>query len=240
MMGRGLDRLQQVPAGNVIAIGGLGTAILKSATITSSPACRPLAPMLFQVTCFDLLIHVSMHSCFIHLFLHSFIRSLIRSFDHWLVCLLVCFMFVCWFVRSFSHSFVHSFIQSTHFFPKVQVRTALTVCLSVYIQVAITFCSCGIGARCCSLDCSRSYRWCQHVLGLCSSIYRHDICTLHTELACWTEHTTLYLPICLQALPWHLPGSCACTTVLSHYQAPLVIKPAQGNAFTCREPAPPE
>ncbi|DBA75465.1 TPA: hypothetical protein ACH3X1_010720 [Trebouxia sp. C0004] len=48
MMGRGLDRLQQVPAGNVIAIGGLGTAILKSATITSSPACRPLAPMLFQ------------------------------------------------------------------------------------------------------------------------------------------------------------------------------------------------
>ena len=49
MMGRGLDRLQQVPAGNVIAIGGLGTAILKSATITSTPACRPLAPMLFQV-----------------------------------------------------------------------------------------------------------------------------------------------------------------------------------------------
>ncbi|KAL0045602.1 hypothetical protein WJX82_010973 [Trebouxia sp. C0006] len=48
MMGRGLDRLHQVPAGNVIAIGGLGTAILKSATITSSPACRPLAPMLFQ------------------------------------------------------------------------------------------------------------------------------------------------------------------------------------------------
>ncbi|KAL3134116.1 hypothetical protein ABBQ32_008537 [Trebouxia sp. C0010 RCD-2024] len=48
MMGRGLDRLQQVPAGNVIAIGGLGTAILKSATITSTPACRPLAPMLFQ------------------------------------------------------------------------------------------------------------------------------------------------------------------------------------------------
>ena len=49
MMGRGLDRLQQVPAGNVIAIGGLCTAILKSATITSTPACRPLAPMLFQV-----------------------------------------------------------------------------------------------------------------------------------------------------------------------------------------------
>ena len=51
MMGRGLDRLQQVPAGNVIAIGGLGTAILKSATITSTSSCRPLAPMLFQVSC---------------------------------------------------------------------------------------------------------------------------------------------------------------------------------------------
>ena len=50
MMGRGLDRLQQVPAGCVIAIGGLGTAILKSATLCSTPAARPLAPMLFQVS----------------------------------------------------------------------------------------------------------------------------------------------------------------------------------------------
>ena len=50
MMGRGLSRLHEVPAGNVIAIGGLGTAILKSATITSTPACRPLAPMLFQAS----------------------------------------------------------------------------------------------------------------------------------------------------------------------------------------------
>ena len=49
MMGRGLDRLQRVPAGSIVAIGGLGTAILKSATLSSSPAARPLAPMLFQV-----------------------------------------------------------------------------------------------------------------------------------------------------------------------------------------------
>lgn len=49
MMGRGLDRLKQVPAGCVVAIGGLGTAILKSATLSSTPAARPLAPMLFQV-----------------------------------------------------------------------------------------------------------------------------------------------------------------------------------------------
>jgi len=32
----------------VLAIGGLDTAILKSATLTDSAAARPLAPMLFQ------------------------------------------------------------------------------------------------------------------------------------------------------------------------------------------------
>ena len=48
MMGRGLERLAQVPAGNVLAIGGLDTAILKSATLSNSPIARPLAPMLFQ------------------------------------------------------------------------------------------------------------------------------------------------------------------------------------------------
>ena len=42
--------LQEVPAGNVLAIGGLDTAILKSATLTDSPTARPLAPMLFQVS----------------------------------------------------------------------------------------------------------------------------------------------------------------------------------------------
>ncbi len=49
MMGRGLERLAEVPAGNVAAFGGLGTAILKSATLSSTPCCRPLAPMMFQV-----------------------------------------------------------------------------------------------------------------------------------------------------------------------------------------------
>ncbi len=33
----------------MLAIGGLDTAILKSATLCSSPAAWPLAPMLFQV-----------------------------------------------------------------------------------------------------------------------------------------------------------------------------------------------
>jgi ribosome assembly protein 1 len=49
MMGRGLERLASVPAGCCLAIGGLERAILKSATLASTPAARPLAPMLFQV-----------------------------------------------------------------------------------------------------------------------------------------------------------------------------------------------
>ena len=49
MMGRGLERLGEVPAGCCLAIGGLERAILKSATLSSTPAARPLAPMLFQV-----------------------------------------------------------------------------------------------------------------------------------------------------------------------------------------------
>lgn len=48
MMGRALERLGSVPAGCVLALGGLDTAILKSATLSSSPAVRPLAPMTFQ------------------------------------------------------------------------------------------------------------------------------------------------------------------------------------------------
>ncbi len=40
--------LQEVPAGNILAIAGLELSVLKCATLSSSPACRPLAPMLFQ------------------------------------------------------------------------------------------------------------------------------------------------------------------------------------------------
>ena len=49
MMGRALVSLEQVQAGNIIAIGGLEQAILKSATLMSTPLATPLAPMLFQV-----------------------------------------------------------------------------------------------------------------------------------------------------------------------------------------------
>lgn len=49
MMGRALERLREVPAGNVLAIAGLETAVLKSATLASTPCAAPLAPMVFQV-----------------------------------------------------------------------------------------------------------------------------------------------------------------------------------------------
>jgi ribosome assembly protein 1 len=45
---RALERLPSVPAGNVCAIAGLETSILKSATLAGSPAALPLAPMTFQ------------------------------------------------------------------------------------------------------------------------------------------------------------------------------------------------
>lgn len=48
MMGRGLEWLSSVSAGNVLALAGLDTSILKSATVASTPLCRPLAPLLFQ------------------------------------------------------------------------------------------------------------------------------------------------------------------------------------------------
>jgi translation elongation factor EF-G len=48
MMGRALERLLAVPAGNVLAIRGLGDCILKSATVTTSPAAFPLAAMEHQ------------------------------------------------------------------------------------------------------------------------------------------------------------------------------------------------
>lgn len=48
MMGRGLERLQHAQAGNIVAIGGLEHAILKSATLASTPLATPIAPMLFQ------------------------------------------------------------------------------------------------------------------------------------------------------------------------------------------------
>jgi ribosome assembly protein 1 len=49
MMGTGLERLATVPAGNVLALEGFEDAILKTATLSSTPACPPMAAMTFQV-----------------------------------------------------------------------------------------------------------------------------------------------------------------------------------------------
>jgi len=48
MMGRGLELMDSVAAGNVLAIGGLEKTILKSATLSSTLNCRPFASMMFQ------------------------------------------------------------------------------------------------------------------------------------------------------------------------------------------------
>lgn len=48
MMGRRLTQLDHCSAGGVVAIAGLDTAILKTATLSSTPYCRPFASMFYQ------------------------------------------------------------------------------------------------------------------------------------------------------------------------------------------------
>lgn len=50
LMGRELEELDEVPAGNVLGIGGMGEYILKSATISTSAACPPFTPLNFDTT----------------------------------------------------------------------------------------------------------------------------------------------------------------------------------------------
>uniref|UniRef100_A0AAX7VAD0 Elongation factor-like 1 n=1 Tax=Astatotilapia calliptera TaxID=8154 RepID=A0AAX7VAD0_ASTCA len=50
LMGRELEELQEVPAGNVLGIGGLEEFVLKSATLSTSPACPPFTPLNFEAT----------------------------------------------------------------------------------------------------------------------------------------------------------------------------------------------
>nr|XP_034986724.1 elongation factor-like GTPase 1 [Zootoca vivipara]XP_034986726.1 elongation factor-like GTPase 1 [Zootoca vivipara] len=50
LMGRGLEELHEVPSGNVLGIGGLQEFVLKSATLSSSPACPPFNPLSFDAT----------------------------------------------------------------------------------------------------------------------------------------------------------------------------------------------
>ncbi|XP_071776951.2 elongation factor-like GTPase 1 isoform X1 [Centroberyx gerrardi] len=50
LMGRELEELKEVPSGNVLGIGGLEECVLKSATISTSPACPPFTPLNFEAT----------------------------------------------------------------------------------------------------------------------------------------------------------------------------------------------
>lgn len=45
LMGRELDTLDSVPAGNVLGIGGLESHVLKSATISSTVSCPPFTAL---------------------------------------------------------------------------------------------------------------------------------------------------------------------------------------------------
>lgn len=45
LLGRDLEPVTRVPAGNVVGIGGLSSAVLKSATLSSSPWCPPFVPL---------------------------------------------------------------------------------------------------------------------------------------------------------------------------------------------------
>uniref|UniRef100_A0A4W3GW42 Elongation factor-like 1 n=1 Tax=Callorhinchus milii TaxID=7868 RepID=A0A4W3GW42_CALMI len=50
LMGRELEKLEEVPVGNVLGIGGLQDYVLKSATLSTSPACPPFTPLNFEAT----------------------------------------------------------------------------------------------------------------------------------------------------------------------------------------------
>ncbi|XP_041836893.1 elongation factor-like GTPase 1 isoform X2 [Melanotaenia boesemani] len=50
LMGRELEELDEVPAGNILGIGGLEDCVLKSATLSVSPACPPFIPLNFEAT----------------------------------------------------------------------------------------------------------------------------------------------------------------------------------------------
>ncbi|XP_022525240.2 elongation factor-like GTPase 1 [Astyanax mexicanus] len=50
LMGRELEELEEVPAGNVLGIAGMEDFILKSATVSTSPACPPFTPLNFEAT----------------------------------------------------------------------------------------------------------------------------------------------------------------------------------------------
>lgn len=47
LMGRGLEKLECIPAGNIFGLGGIKDHILKTATLSSEPFCFPLSSVQF-------------------------------------------------------------------------------------------------------------------------------------------------------------------------------------------------
>nr|XP_057934508.1 elongation factor-like GTPase 1 isoform X2 [Doryrhamphus excisus] len=50
LMGRELEEQEEVPSGNVLGIKGLEEFVLKSATLSTSPACPPFTPLNFEAS----------------------------------------------------------------------------------------------------------------------------------------------------------------------------------------------
>ena len=46
LLGRDLEQVEKVPAGNVLGIAGLSSSVLKSATLSSTPWCPPFVPVI--------------------------------------------------------------------------------------------------------------------------------------------------------------------------------------------------
>lgn len=49
LMGKELEKISCAPAGTVFGIGGIEDIILKTATVTTNPACPTFLPMTFGV-----------------------------------------------------------------------------------------------------------------------------------------------------------------------------------------------
>ena len=47
-MGRELETIESIPAGNVFGLGGVGHCVLKTGTISTVRACQPFQQMSFQ------------------------------------------------------------------------------------------------------------------------------------------------------------------------------------------------
>ena len=59
LMGRGLEQIDEIPAGNIFGLGGIDDHILKTATICSTPLCFPMLSVQFVSILKNILILIS-------------------------------------------------------------------------------------------------------------------------------------------------------------------------------------